>query len=400
VNLSVSRWDWGEQWNWSEDPLNFSESGWWGRICSEMKTLIPILFCLLVLGCGKQKQADTNESTPTTNTKKANGTTAKPVKELTTEQKQKALRDSAVGTYEGKDVGDTLVFLDNGVFEAYEDGEKEEEGKWKIINKEIYFEIDDEHGFLKINKDGSLTEIARIRDGERTDFPKERQITFKKIKDTKPTAPKNDDKITYDDVSDEEAITGADKLVRVCVKALAEKNFEMLLQQNPNSLPDEDYKQWTKALWFANLGQMKKEVSDMLKVLEDPEMKAFLVKLQTEPDKVIEDELEQQLEMRKISMNGPRMEIEKKEFIVERNKLAVAESDWGKVEVSKVKIVRFRQRKGMKEIPFPNRQVEVTLEVDGREIENTIRMEIVKLPKHGWKYTYLEIHLKPRNPKK
>ena len=174
----------------------------------------------------------------------------------------------------------------------------------------------------------------------------------------------------------------------------------MLLQQNPNSLPDEDYKQWTKALWFANLGQMKKEVSDMLKVLEDPEMKAFLVKLQTEPDKVIEDELEQQLEMRKISMNGPRMEIEKKEFIVERNKLAVAESDWGKVEVSKVKIVRFRQRKGMKEIPFPNRQVEVTLEVDGREIENTIRMEIVKLPKHGWKYTYLEIHLKPRNPKK
>jgi hypothetical protein len=54
----------------------------------------------------------------------------------------------------------------------------------------------------------------------------------------------------------------------------------------------------------------------------------------------------------------------------------------------------------MKEIPFPNRQVEVTLEVDGREIKNTIRMEIVKLPRHGWKYTYLEIHLKPRNPKK
>ena len=99
-------------------------------------------------------------------------------------------------------------------------------------------------------------------------------------------------------------------------------------------------------------------------------------------------------------MNGPRMEIAKKEFIVERNTLGVAESDWGKVDVSKVKTVRFKQRNVMKEIPFPNRQVEVTLEVDGREIENTIRMEIVKLPRHGWKYINLEIHQKPGNPKK
>ena len=135
---------------------------------------ITLIIGLLVVGCGKQEQADANESTPTT--------TEKPDKELTPEQKQKALRDSAVGTYEGKDVGDTLVYLDNGVLEAYEDGEKEEEGKWKIINKEIYLEIDDEHGFLKINKDGSLTAIARIRDGERKDYPKENQITYKRIK--------------------------------------------------------------------------------------------------------------------------------------------------------------------------------------------------------------------------
>ena len=33
----------GEQWDWSDDPLNFSESGWWGRIFSAMKVLIPIL---------------------------------------------------------------------------------------------------------------------------------------------------------------------------------------------------------------------------------------------------------------------------------------------------------------------------------------------------------------------
>ena len=147
-----------------------------------MRILALMILGLLVVGCGKQEQADANESTPTTNTNKADGTTEKPVKELTPEQKQKALRDSAVGTYEGKDVGDTIVFLDNGVLEAYEDGEKEEEGKWKIINKEIYLEIDDEHGFLKINKDGSLTAIARIRDGERKDISKENQYTFKKIK--------------------------------------------------------------------------------------------------------------------------------------------------------------------------------------------------------------------------
>ena len=152
---------------------------------------ITLIIGLLVVGCGevengaykhRPKQTDTNESTPTTNTNEVSGTTEKPVKELTPEQKQKALRDSAVGTYEGKNVGDTLVFLDNGVLEAYEDGEKEEEGKWKIINKEIYIEIDDEHGFLKINKDGSLTIIARIRDGERKDISKESQITTKKIK--------------------------------------------------------------------------------------------------------------------------------------------------------------------------------------------------------------------------
>ena len=32
MNLSVSRWDWGEQWDWSETPLNFPESECWDRI--------------------------------------------------------------------------------------------------------------------------------------------------------------------------------------------------------------------------------------------------------------------------------------------------------------------------------------------------------------------------------
>ena len=68
-----------------------------------MKTLIPILIGLLVVGCGKQEQADTNESTPTTNTNKVSGPRVQPdgdvdllVKELTAEEKK------VVGTMKGK----------------------------------------------------------------------------------------------------------------------------------------------------------------------------------------------------------------------------------------------------------------------------------------------------------
>ena len=38
------------------NPLNFSESGWWGRILSAMKVLIPILIGMLVVGCGKNRE--------------------------------------------------------------------------------------------------------------------------------------------------------------------------------------------------------------------------------------------------------------------------------------------------------------------------------------------------------
>jgi len=42
-----------------DHPLNFSESGWWGRIFSEMKVLIPILIGLLPL----QGMAESKKST-------------------------------------------------------------------------------------------------------------------------------------------------------------------------------------------------------------------------------------------------------------------------------------------------------------------------------------------------
>ena len=54
MNHSVSQENPEDQWDWSENPLNFSESGWWGRILSAMKVLIPIVIGLLVVGCGKK----------------------------------------------------------------------------------------------------------------------------------------------------------------------------------------------------------------------------------------------------------------------------------------------------------------------------------------------------------
>ena len=146
-----------------------------------MKPIILIIG-LLVVGCGKQEQTDTNESTPTTNTNKADGATAKPVKELTAEEKK------VVGTYEMEGEGFTIraVFLDNGIIESYKNGKKEEEeDKWKIVDGELHVIHEGGIAVFRINKDKSLTGgIATIdKDGKRTANPKEDQlVTLKKIK--------------------------------------------------------------------------------------------------------------------------------------------------------------------------------------------------------------------------
>ena len=130
------------------------------------------------MGCGKQEQTDTNESTPTTNTNKVNGTTAKPVKELTLEEK-------IVGTYEKKfDEGTMkLVILENGTVEKYNNGEKTDDFEWKIVGKEVHLgdgmpPVD----VGKIEPNGDLTAIAEIDGGGRKDYSKEDQRTFKRIK--------------------------------------------------------------------------------------------------------------------------------------------------------------------------------------------------------------------------
>ena len=68
----------------------------------------------------------------------------------------------------------------------YENGKKIEEGKWKLT-KEGELHDTYSNGYIavyRINKDGSITEIAEIRKGgKRKEHPKDNQIyTYKKIK--------------------------------------------------------------------------------------------------------------------------------------------------------------------------------------------------------------------------
>ena len=46
MNLSVSLGNLRERWDWSESPLNFSESGWQGRILSSDENVVFNIFSL------------------------------------------------------------------------------------------------------------------------------------------------------------------------------------------------------------------------------------------------------------------------------------------------------------------------------------------------------------------
>ena len=149
---------------------------------------ITLIIGLLVVGCGKQEKAVTNESTPTTNTNEVDGATENPTQTVgVTPVKELTLEEKVIGTYERKDDEDTYrgVLLESGVFENYRKGKKlEEDYKWSI-SKDGELHIADKDGIVvfRINKDGSLTAIASIdKDGERKDVPKEKQTTIKKIK--------------------------------------------------------------------------------------------------------------------------------------------------------------------------------------------------------------------------
>ncbi len=99
--------------------------------------------------------------------------------------KDDLVRLFVVGEYGFEDEdGDIFkaVYLDNGILELHLDGKKTKEYKWKIVKEEIYINKGGYIGVLRINKDKSITLISYIEDKKRTDYSKEEQSTWKKIK--------------------------------------------------------------------------------------------------------------------------------------------------------------------------------------------------------------------------
>jgi hypothetical protein len=112
-----------------------------------------------------------------------NGGAGEVTKELSAEEKK------VVGEYElimrapvvGDGGSNKWVLRENGVAENYTASIKTSEAKWSIVNGEIHVEYDS--GVIvifRINTNKSITGIAGIRDGKRTDIPNARQFTYKK----------------------------------------------------------------------------------------------------------------------------------------------------------------------------------------------------------------------------
>ncbi len=116
---------------------------------------ITLIIGLLVVGCGK----------------------AEP--ELTVEEK-------VVGEYEHKDKDGNIhryVFLENGIVGNWHYLQQYRFCVWTISNGELH--VNCSHGFImveRINTDKSVSVIASLKDGERTDYPEYLQHTWKKIK--------------------------------------------------------------------------------------------------------------------------------------------------------------------------------------------------------------------------
>ena len=142
----------------------------------QMKTLITIMIILFAAGCGKSESL--------TDEKKLQFD-----KELKVfnerESRRTAEEMKVVGSYEAKadEITLKLVFLENRGMVFYVD-EKKDFGTWKIAGKEVHGlgEVNDSIGVFKIEPNGDLTAIARIKDGKREEGPKEVRTTFKKIK--------------------------------------------------------------------------------------------------------------------------------------------------------------------------------------------------------------------------
>ena len=94
--------------------------------------------------------------------------------------------EKLVGSYELKIGEDTfkLVIFQNGQGDGYINGKKTAEATWKIAGKELHNKnsLHKNTAVYKIESNGNLTVIATIEDGKRTDFPKDKQFFYKRLK--------------------------------------------------------------------------------------------------------------------------------------------------------------------------------------------------------------------------
>jgi len=149
-----------------------------------MKKLILILCVVLLAGCsgesfglGPEGKAEGGENAAFNAPPDNNAT--QPVRTLTAEEKK------VVGEYEFGGSTTKSVLLQNGACEVYVNGKKEEAKlKWSISNEEIHVNDSRFSGnfVYRLNKDKSITYIAKIIEGKRKAIPKDEQLTYKKIK--------------------------------------------------------------------------------------------------------------------------------------------------------------------------------------------------------------------------
>ena len=147
-----------------------------------MKTLIPILIGILVVGCGKEAEPPGDVTIPDT----AKATTPPDKAEPPSNTGKELQPEDVIGSYEAGLGGITFrfVLLESGVVENYFNGQKEpEDAKWKIQGVEVHIEKGKSDGTVIVNKiepNGDFTVFARIRNGKREAF---QNRTYKKSQD-------------------------------------------------------------------------------------------------------------------------------------------------------------------------------------------------------------------------
>ena len=165
-----------------------------------MKNIISILILFVAVGCDKEGNFIFSGKRTLEEIKLDNEAMEREAEnrrlehEIVLASKKLKLEKDVVGSYEN--YTRKFVFLENSKFEFYllnprtnpllPKCRKLYEGTWIIEKKEIHaiYATPSAPRFIyKLEPNGDLTEIARIKDSKREAVPKEKQVTFKRLKE-------------------------------------------------------------------------------------------------------------------------------------------------------------------------------------------------------------------------